>query len=177
MRHDMTDMIKQQLPYTEILRTIVTGLVASPTSVVIKEIPKETHREITIQVHQSDHGKILGVQGQNITALQLMCEAIGLRRNQMIRLKMERPSGDDSLRGLPYVDDLDWDRDGELKDLAEMLLSQMVDQFAVEVQSMGPASRLVIKCQAGLALANSLKTFFKAWGKAQGRRIHFLVVG
>lgn len=179
----MSDERNNQIPYTEILRLLVGGIVAFPQNVEIHDKPIDGTHWLSIRVHASDHGKIVGVAGQTISSLQLICETVAryrsaLGKREKIKLTVDQPVvGNDSMRGLPFVEALDWDRDSELEELVNKVITQITPVSRVEVEPFGQSTRITLTSSINADMIDALGLLFKAWGKSQGRRIHFVAVG
>lgn|SRR3990167_583504 len=48
---------------------------------------------LTLQVHQSDMGKIIGKEGANAKALRTLLRVVGMSENARVNLKIEEPEG------------------------------------------------------------------------------------
>lgn len=70
------------------LRSIITGLVANPSSIEIEEVEDEMGVLFTVRVHKNDEGKVIGKKGSIASAIRTVLRSAGflndIRASMMI---------------------------------------------------------------------------------------------
>lgn len=95
----------------EFLEMVVKGLVENPADVVIDRTVDEMGVLLTLTVHASDMGKIIGRSGNTAKAIRTLLRVVGMKHNARVNLKINEPQGynptDDGMgQGAAEVDDV-----------------------------------------------------------------------
>ena len=75
-------------PIVDFVRYILEELCDDKDSISLEASEDELGVLITIQVAESDMGKLIGKQGQNIGALRTLVRVMGARTEQRVNLKI-----------------------------------------------------------------------------------------
>lgn len=73
------------------LEYIVKGLVHHPEDVVIERKIDEMGVLLTLSVHPSDMGQIIGKMGNTAKAIRTLVRAVGMKSNARVNLKINEP--------------------------------------------------------------------------------------
>ena len=73
----------------ELVETIVKALVDAPDQVVVTEQVSEKGVLLTLQVAQSDIGKVIGKQGKVANAIRSVVKAAGIRKGVHVMVNIE----------------------------------------------------------------------------------------
>jgi predicted RNA-binding protein YlqC (UPF0109 family) len=76
----------------DFVRYIIEQLCEDKDSISIESNVDDLGIFITVSVGESDMGKLIGKQGQNISAVRTLVRIIGARDNQRINLKVVEPT-------------------------------------------------------------------------------------
>lgn len=96
----------------EFLEMVVKGLVEKPQDVVIDRTVDEMGVLLTLSVHPTDMGKIIGRSGNTAKAIRTLLRVVGMKHNARVNLKINEPAG----QSLPHAADVD----EVMEDLKEM---------------------------------------------------------
>ena len=76
----------------EFVKYIVNQLCEIEEEVIIEQKTDELGILITIQVAESDMGRLIGKKGQTISAMRTLVRIIGAKEDERINLKVVEPS-------------------------------------------------------------------------------------
>jgi uncharacterized protein len=76
----------------EFVRYVLEQFCESKESIELESSVDELGVLITIRIAESDMGRLIGKQGQTISALRTLVRIIGARENERINLKVLEPS-------------------------------------------------------------------------------------
>lgn len=134
----------------------------------------ELERSITIEItpHGEDYGRLNGTQGANIKALKTLGDAVSERGGKIIFFSLE-----DSVVGTkpdqraPFKPADVWDSE-TLKVLIAELIELAIPGTFFWLADGRRTTTVDIQCtRANAPVAEALKTWVRAWGKANGRDI------
>jgi predicted RNA-binding protein YlqC (UPF0109 family) len=77
----------------EFLEMVVKGLVENPADVVIDRTVDEMGVLLTLTVHPSDMGKIIGRSGNTAKAIRTLLRVVGMKHSARVNLKINEPAG------------------------------------------------------------------------------------
>ena len=77
---------------TDFVRYILEQFCEHKDSIVIEAAKDDLGVLVTIQIHEEDMGRLIGKQGQTISALRTLTRIIGARENERINLKVIEPA-------------------------------------------------------------------------------------
>lgn len=77
----------------EFLEMVVKGLVENPNDVVIDRTVDEMGVLLTLTVHPTDMGKIIGRSGNTAKAIRTLLRVVGMKHNARVNLKINEPAG------------------------------------------------------------------------------------
>ena len=77
----------------EFLEMVVKGLVENPQDVVIDRTVDEMGVLLTLSVHPTDMGKIIGRSGNTAKAIRTLLRVVGMKHNARVNLKINEPAG------------------------------------------------------------------------------------
>lgn len=80
---------KQALDF---VRYILDQFCEEKEAIVLEQTKDDLGVLITIQIAESDMGRLIGKQGQTISAIRTLVRVIGARENERINLKVIEPS-------------------------------------------------------------------------------------
>lgn len=78
---------------TKFLDFVVKALVDYPESVKITRTVDEMGVLMTLEVHPSDMGKIIGRMGNTAKAIRTILRVVGMKNNSRVNLKINEPEG------------------------------------------------------------------------------------
>ncbi len=97
----------------EFLEMLVKALVDNPNDVNVDRTVDEMGVLLTLNVNQSDMGKIIGRQGNTAKAIRTILRVVGMKNNARVNLKINEPEG---YQRQPDVANLD-DAMADLRDM------------------------------------------------------------
>lgn len=77
----------------QFLEFVVKALVDNPQDVRINRSVDEMGVLITLDVHPSDMGKIIGRSGNTAKAIRTLLRVVGMKNNARVNLKINEPEG------------------------------------------------------------------------------------
>ena len=73
----------------EFIEFIAKQLVDKPDNVIVEETtPDENTIEVTLKVDNSDIGKVIGMQGRNLSAMRTLLTAVGAKEHHSAILQI-----------------------------------------------------------------------------------------
>ncbi|MBI2644043.1 MAG: KH domain-containing protein [Candidatus Wildermuthbacteria bacterium] len=79
--------------YQELLEYVVKAIVDNPEAVTVDRKVDEMGVLLTLKVHQTDMGQVVGRQGSTAKAIRTLVRIIGLKSHARVNLKIEEPEG------------------------------------------------------------------------------------
>src|SRR5579872_6209766 len=77
----------------EFLEMLINALVDHPEDVRIDRTVDEMGVLLTLSIHQSDMGKIIGRSGNTAKAIRTLLRVVGMKNNARVNLKINEPAG------------------------------------------------------------------------------------
>lgn len=85
------------------LETVVKALVDNPDDVKVERKVDEMGVLLTLDIHPSDMGKVIGKEGATAKALRTILRVVGMKNNARVNLKINEPHGVDKGRPTPEI--------------------------------------------------------------------------
>lgn len=79
--------------YKNYLLSLLSGIVEYPTEINIARVDDEKGVLLLVDVNRADMGKVIGVKGQNISAIRLLVSCCGARDQRKVAVKVNEPAG------------------------------------------------------------------------------------
>lgn len=87
------------------VKTLVSFLVDNPSEVVVDAQTDEMGVLLTLHLHPSDMGKVIGKAGATATAIRSLVRIVGVREGARVNLKIAEPEGSTHVpKSEPIVD-------------------------------------------------------------------------
>jgi len=80
------------------LETIVKALVENPDDVKIERKIDELGVLLSLTIHPSDMGKVIGKEGATAKAIRTLLRVAGMKHNARVNLKINEPEGNEVTR-------------------------------------------------------------------------------
>lgn len=77
----------------EFLTYLIKALVDHPEDVKVERKVDELGVLLTLRVHRSDMGQVVGRQGSTAKAIRSLLRIVGIKNNARVNLKIEEPEG------------------------------------------------------------------------------------
>lgn len=77
----------------EFLEYLVKSLVDNPDDVKVERKVDEMGVLLSLRVHPSDMGQVVGRQGATAKAIRSLLRIVGIKNNARVNLKIEEPEG------------------------------------------------------------------------------------
>ncbi|MDO8504779.1 MAG: KH domain-containing protein [Candidatus Liptonbacteria bacterium] len=82
----------------DFLAYLVKALVDHPDDVKVERKVDEMGVLLTLRVHASDMGQVVGRQGSTAKAIRSLLRIVGIKNNARVNLKIEEPEGSTYVR-------------------------------------------------------------------------------
>ena|SRR3989344_695283 len=86
-------MAEETPKYQELLEFIVKSMVDNPNDVQVSRKVDEMGVLLTLKVHASDMGQVVGREGSTARAIRTLVRIAGLKAHARVNLKIEEPEG------------------------------------------------------------------------------------
>lgn len=156
----------------EPFRRLITGTIQHTNYLTWEVVELEHSITIEITPHGEDYGRINGTKGANISALKILGDAAGRRIGKAIFFSLE-----DSVIGgkpenrPPFKPSDEWDQDPLKKMIQDLIDLTMPGEFFFLADGKRTTTAEIDCSRSNVPVAESLKTWIRAWGKANGRDI------
>lgn len=81
------------MDYAAYLVSIIEGLASKPEAIGVTMVNDEKGILLTLDVHYSDMGRIIGKGGETAKAIRSILHTAGMHRNAKVSLKINEPAG------------------------------------------------------------------------------------
>ncbi len=86
----------------EFLEFVIKALVDNPADVRVNRQVDEMGVLLTLDVHPSDMGKVIGRSGNTAKAIRILLRVVGMKNNARVNLKINEPEGSPRMSGPSY---------------------------------------------------------------------------